>query len=254
MTDTAGIHFGPAWLRNTFVQPPQGADHSAGGPGGGPGTGPGNPNKSPANLNIMAPAKLAEFRYGREEMLALFEIPAGFLPPEQNKVIARADLWPSAQELEANGNGKGRFPLNLMGPMSEEEQRAWSSGANSATSMRLYKKEIIPSGGSMTDRGGPGVGRGGHGERGRGRGRGFFDRHRGPPDDEDGVGRREEGGRPFGRGMILSSFAISRMFVLFYQSLLDTCKQKNVSPDHNSFAHLDIETFGNAIFNLFFDA
>ena len=44
-----------------------------------------------------------------------------------------------------------------------------------------------------------GGGRGGS-ERGRGRGRGFFDRHRGPPDDEDAIGRREEGGRPFGRG------------------------------------------------------
>ena len=65
--------------------------------------------------------------------------------------------------------------------------------------MRLYKKEI-PSG-SMTS--GPGIGRGGHPERGgRGRGRGFFDRHRGPPDDDDGIGRREDGGgRGFGRGM-----------------------------------------------------
>ena len=52
----------------------------------------------------------------------------------------------------------------------------------------------IPPGGVIS-----GLGRGGGpaGERGRGRGRGFFDRHRSQVDDEDGVGRREEGG---GRG------------------------------------------------------
>ena len=61
-----------------------------------------------------------------------------------------------------------------------------------------YKRNIftqeIPPGGVIS-----GLGRGGGaaGERGRGRGRGFFDRHRSQVDDEDGVGRREEGG---GRG------------------------------------------------------
>ena len=74
-----------------------------------------------------------------------------------------------------------------------QEQRAWSRGANSDTSIRLYKKEN-PTNSLIS-----GGGRGGS-ERGRGRGRGFFDRHRGPPDDEDAIGRREEGGRPFGRG------------------------------------------------------
>ena len=65
MTETAGIHFGPAWLRDTLVQPPLGVEHSNSSKGG-PGS---NPN------NIIAPPKLAEFRYGREEMLALFSLP-----------------------------------------------------------------------------------------------------------------------------------------------------------------------------------
>ena len=65
MTETAGIHFGPAWLRDTFVQPPLGVEHSNSSKGGS--------GSNPSN--IMAPAKLAEFRYGREEMLALFSLP-----------------------------------------------------------------------------------------------------------------------------------------------------------------------------------
>ena len=185
MTETAGIHFGPAWLRDTFVQPPQGVEHSGN-------SGNGGGSKMASNLNVMAPAKLAEFRYGREEMLALFSLPQSAtndptLPPYQEKVVANIGLLAE----------RPQPPLNLMGPMSEEEQRAWQKGANSDTSLRLYKKEMP----NMA--GGPGMGRGGGGERGRGRGRGFFDRHRAPMDDEDGVGgRREEsgGGRGFGRG------------------------------------------------------
>ena len=134
----------------------------------------------------MAPAKLAEFRYGREEMLALFSLPSELtctLPAYQEKAVTNAGLLAERPQL----------PLNLMGPMSEDEQRTWQKGANSDTSLRLYKKEIPQSGLS-----GPGLGRG-SGERGRGRGRGFFDRHRAPIDDEEGLGRREDG-RTFGRG------------------------------------------------------
>ena len=67
MTETAGIHFGPAWLRDTFVQPPLGGVENTGNSSK-MGSGP-NPN------NIIAPPKLADFRYGREEMLALFSLP-----------------------------------------------------------------------------------------------------------------------------------------------------------------------------------
>lgn len=182
MTETAGIHFGPAWLRDTFVAPPHGGEHSNAGGGGGGGS------KMASNPNIMAPAKLAEFRYGREEMLALFNLPSEelscTLPGYQEKAVAAAGLLAERPQL----------PLNLMGPMSEDEQRTWQKGANSDTSLRLYKKEIPPGGLA----GGSGLGRGG-GERGRGRGRGFFDRHRAPIDDDEGLGRREDG-RAFGRG------------------------------------------------------
>jgi len=182
MTETAGIHFGPAWLRDTFVQPPLGVENSNSSKGGSGS----NPN------NIIAPPKLADFRYGREEMLALFSLPTTepSLPSYQEKAVASSGLLSERPQL----------PLNLMGPMSEEEQRCWQKGANSDTSLRLYKKEIPP-GGALS-----GLGRGGvAGERGRGRGRGFFDRHRSQVDDEDGVGRREEGGgRGFGRGGIRS--------------------------------------------------
>ena len=141
-----------------------------------------------SNPNMMAPAKLAEFRYGREEMLALFTMPGEkALPGFQERVVANAGLLAE----------KPSWPMNLMGPMSEEEQRAWQKGANSDTSLRLYKKELPP--GSLGG-GGPGVGRGAGGERGRGRGRGFFDRHRSQVDEED-PGRREDGGRAFGRGI-----------------------------------------------------
>ena len=181
MTETAGIHFGPAWLRDTLVQPPHGMEPNSGGGGGGG-------SKMATNPNIMAPAKLAEFRYGREEMLALFTMPGEkAMPVYQERVVANAGLLAE----------KPLWPMNLMGPMSEEEQRAWQKGANSDTSLRLYKKELP--GGSLHG-GNHGLGRGAGGERGRGRGRGFFDRNRAPVDDEDPGRRGEDGGRAFGRG------------------------------------------------------
>ena len=133
-----------------------------------------------SNLNIMAPAKLAEFRYGREEMLALFTLPDEYDSPlrlYQEYVIKKAGLLVDRPDI----------PLNLSRSMSEEEQRAWQKGANSDTSLRLYRKEMPP--GSMP--GGPGMGRGAPGERGRGRGRGgsgYFDRQRPPVQDEEDGG------------------------------------------------------------------
>ena len=184
MTEAAAINFGPAWLRDTFAPPSGGAsDHGGGGGGGGGPTG----GKTAAPI-VMSPAKLADFRYGKEEMLAFFNLsPDASLPPHQEKVVAQAGLLAE----------KPQIPLNLMGPMSEEEQRTWSRGANSDTSLRLYRKENPNAG--MGPGGGPGLGRG-SGERGRGRGRGFFERHRGPPEDDEGIGRRDDGSRPFGRG------------------------------------------------------
>ena len=52
------------------------------------------------------------------------------LPSYQEKAVASSGLLSERPQL----------PLNLMGPMSEEEQRCWQKGANSDTSLRLYKK------------------------------------------------------------------------------------------------------------------
>ena len=77
--------------------------------------------------------------------------------------------------------------MNLMGPMSEEEQKQWAKGANSETSMRTYSKEY--SGPPARGRGAPrGSERGG-----RIGGRGF-ERHRSVNEEDE----REERGR--GRG------------------------------------------------------
>ena len=145
--------------------------------------------------NRLSAIKLAEFRYGREEMLALYsnEPPA----PDILEALESASLL-------ASSSGP---PLNLMGDLSVEEQKAWQRGANSDQSMRTYsKQEGGPKGPSdrlMGGGGGPGGPPGGPGGmtrgvsagRGRGVGRGgaFFDRH----DDELG-GR---GGSVAGRGL-----------------------------------------------------
>ena len=60
--------------------------------------------------------------------ISIFQEPS--LPSYQEKAIATSGLLSERPQL----------PLNLMGPMSEEEQRCWQKGANSDTSLRLYKK------------------------------------------------------------------------------------------------------------------
>ena len=52
------------------------------------------------------------------------------MPSYQEKAVAAIGLLSERPHL----------PLNLAGPMSEEEQRVWQKGANSDTSLRLYKK------------------------------------------------------------------------------------------------------------------
>ena len=139
MTD---IHFGPAWLRDTFVQPPQGSEHGGGGPTNGGGGGNdqqrgGNGGKMASNLNIMAPAKLAEFRYGREEMLALFTLPDEYDSPlrlYQEYVIKKAGLLVDRPDI----------PLNLSRSMSEEEQRAWHWRAPSIMKRLVDQGEVVP--------------------------------------------------------------------------------------------------------------
>ena len=145
----------------------------------------------------MAAMKLADFRYGREEMLALFEPAIDKRDAEEWNQPPEGvlDRCPSAVA-NALWISRVQTPLNLQGPMSEDEQRAWAKGANSDQSLRSYKKEaggggIMP--GEMV-RGGLG------GPRGRGRGRGF-DRHRSVNEDEEREMMMAGGGPPErGRG------------------------------------------------------
>merc|ERR1719431_2103292 len=146
MADTA-LKFGPEWLR-ALTEPQGGSD------GGGLLYSP---------VSALPNMKLAEFRYGREEMLALFDKSAKH--PEE--LAQFGSLFVE----------KPQFPLNLM-QMGEEETRTWQRGANSDASLRPFgapgKRPPSPTGG-----------------RGRGRGRAssmpYYDRNRSMDDDLDGL-------------------------------------------------------------------
>lgn len=208
-TSAAQLNFGPAWLRDTLSSEANSSGFSL----------PQPLSKSSSNPSAssymafpsssgLAMAKLAEYRYGREEMLALYST------EHPQPISCQMNAMASAGILVE----RPQPPLNLMGAMSEEEQKAWQRGANSESSLKLYKKD---SGGLHHA---PGMGRGMGVDRiGRGGGRGavgprggtaggqtFFDRHRSGEDEEhagvgSGRGRgAEEGGRSFGRGKQVS--------------------------------------------------
>uniref|UniRef100_A0A8C6XP26 PERQ amino acid-rich with GYF domain-containing protein 1 n=1 Tax=Naja naja TaxID=35670 RepID=A0A8C6XP26_NAJNA len=137
------LNFGPEWLRAL----------SSGGSVA-------SPPSSPA----MPKYKLAEYRYGREEMLALYV--------KDNKVS------PGDREFSAILQEEPLQPLALV-PLTEEEQRNFSMSVNSVAVMRLMGK-------------GAGVAPAGVSARGTGRGRG-----------ESGFYQRsieEAEGSAFGRG------------------------------------------------------
>lgn len=191
MTETGGLQFGPQWLRDTFHEAngtPQGSQaHHA---------------SSSHSLNHHSPAsganngrgavsfKLADFRYGREEMLALFDeymlkdrdrMRVGVTLPEDDPLV-EMKLW----------NKMPAPPLNLQDSMSEEEQRAWQKGVNSDTSLRNSRKEMPLESAALARGGGAGAGirgmRGGGppgGSLGRGRG---FERHRSVNEEEEFLG------------------------------------------------------------------
>ncbi|XP_055585419.1 GIGYF family protein Gyf [Uranotaenia lowii] len=132
----------------------------SGGGGGGGGTMPGATAASLAAANAMAAAAaaaaassgtrypLAEFRYGREEMLALFDI----------KAVKTPEILPNFKYLYIE---KVQCPLALT-PCTEEE------GTPEADTRRLWQTRSI-------SLGVPGRGaRGGSVDRGRGRGRGVY--------------------------------------------------------------------------------
>ena len=84
-------------------------------------------NNSSAN-NASFKYKLAEYRYGREEMLALFD--------------KKVKMQPKLKEFTGLVTNKCQIPLSLI-PMTEEEQRIWSKSLNSDIVMRLANKSSI---------------------------------------------------------------------------------------------------------------
>ncbi|KAM6970007.1 LOW QUALITY PROTEIN: GRB10-interacting GYF protein 1-like [Aplochiton taeniatus] len=147
------LNFGPEWLRALSR--------------GGSVT---SPPPSPA----MPKSKLADYRYGREEMLALYI--------KDNKVPE--DM--QDKEFAAILQDEPVQPLALV-PLTEEEQRNFSMSVNSVAVLRLMGKAGgAPPAGVARGRGGPIRG-------GRGRGRGdsaFY--QRGPEEGEVGFARGRE--------------------------------------------------------------
>ncbi|XP_062305508.1 GRB10-interacting GYF protein 1 isoform X1 [Osmerus eperlanus] len=129
------LNFGPEWLRALSS--------------GGSVT---SPPPSPA----MPKYKLAEYRYGREEMLALY-IKDDTVPEEMQD-----------KEFAAILQDEPTQPLALV-PLTEEEQRNFSMSVNSVAVLRLMGK-----GGGAAAPAGVARGRGPTRGRGRGRGEGGF--------------------------------------------------------------------------------
>uniref|UniRef100_A0A8C1BQE3 GRB10 interacting GYF protein 1b n=1 Tax=Cyprinus carpio carpio TaxID=630221 RepID=A0A8C1BQE3_CYPCA len=145
------LNFGPEWLRALSR--------------GGSVT---SPPPSPA----MPKSKLADYRYGREEMLALY-VKDDKIPEDMQDKEFAAILQEEPQQ-----------PLALV-PLTEEEQRNFSMSVNSVAVLRLMGKGggAVPTGVAR----GRGSTRGGRG-RGRGEG-GFYQRS---VDEEVGFGRGRE--------------------------------------------------------------
>ncbi|XP_041419380.1 GRB10-interacting GYF protein 2-like isoform X3 [Xenopus laevis] len=131
--ETQTLNFGPEWLRalssgGSVISPPL----------------------SPA----LPKYKLADFRYGREEMLALYvkdnKVPSDLLDKEFLPIMKDEPL----------------LPLALV-PFTEEEQRNFSMSVNSAAVLRLTNRGSSSGGGTVV-----GAPRGRSSSRGRGRGRG----------------------------------------------------------------------------------
>ncbi|XP_069695255.1 GRB10-interacting GYF protein 2 isoform X2 [Periplaneta americana] len=148
MTDS--MKFGPEWLRNLSQD-----------------------GCTQPSVPSTPRYQLAEHRYGREEMLALFD-----------HMVKAPDPLVSIPSLYVE---KIQEPLALQ-QMTEEETRMWNRGINSDAVLRSSGK--VPSGIS----GGPRGGRGGSVDRGRGRGRGGYHYTRGLSYEEPGDGVDSRGG------------------------------------------------------------
>ncbi|XP_049843481.1 GRB10-interacting GYF protein 2 isoform X3 [Schistocerca gregaria] len=152
------LKFGPEWLRtlnqslaasaaaNNACTPPSSEGSSRGGGGHGPSTTTAGVGAGPT---VPRPAlTLARHRYGREEMLALFD-PG--LPPPPPSPAALAVLFVE----------RAQPPLALV-QMSDDETRVWNRGVNSDAVLRMSKSTGAggPSGQPTSGPGGVG-GRGG---------------------------------------------------------------------------------------------
>ncbi|KAA0718650.1 GYF protein 2 PERQ amino acid-rich with [Triplophysa tibetana] len=157
MAETQTLNFGPEWLRALS--------------GGGVGSSVASPPLSPA----LPKYKLADYRYGREEMLALY-VKDNMVPVD----LHDKEFLPILQE-------EPLLPLALV-PFTEEEQRNFSMSVNSTAVLRLTGR------GGGTVAGAP---RGRSSSRGRGRGRGDASFYQRSFDEvEGGFGR---GGREMHR-------------------------------------------------------
>ncbi|XP_053317073.1 GRB10-interacting GYF protein 2 isoform X3 [Spea bombifrons] len=153
--ETQTLNFGPEWLRalssgGSVVSPPL----------------------SPA----LQKYKLADYRYGREEMLALYikdnKIPSDLMDKEFLPILKEEPL----------------LPLALV-PFTEEEQRNFSMSVNSSAVLRLTGRGSGGGGGTVV-----GAPRGRSSSRGRGRGRGeggFYQRSFDEVESGFGRGARE---------------------------------------------------------------
>ncbi|XP_069583861.1 GRB10-interacting GYF protein 2 isoform X4 [Ranitomeya imitator] len=153
--ETQTLNFGPEWLRalssgGSVISPPL----------------------SPA----LPKYKLADYRYGREEMLALYvkdnKVPSDLLDKEFLPILKEEPL----------------LPLALV-PFTEEEQRNFSMSVNSAAVLRLMGRGSGGGGGTVV-----GAPRGRSSSRGRGRGRGeggFYQRSFDEVESGFGRGARE---------------------------------------------------------------
>ena len=188
MAETTALNFGPQWLRESFAEPtglntttPTSNQQA-------------HPPRGEYGSAKPAQAKLAEFRYGREELLALFDSSNQRERDPPEEWVRNLGLWVTSFQR----------PVNL-GAFEKEEREAWARGANSDTSMRIYRKN--PEGIHVSgDVGFMIAGTRGAGSRGglRGRGRGSpgaYERHRSVIDDPDLLDERAGDGGRGGHGV-----------------------------------------------------
>ena len=157
--------------------------------------GPNSCSSAPPTTSSTPKYKLAEYRYGREEMLALFN-PHIIKPPE------------NVEEFPHLFVDKVQMPLSLL-TMTEEESRLWTRVNSDAVLRLVGKGGSAPERGErpISERGGISMraGRGGGlSERGRGRGRGYYQRNNFEDNGDSPPERRDFRNKTFERNHTLN--------------------------------------------------